>query len=176
VDPSSRRLRGLRLTNEGRDAMAIVGPGNDEMNLRDLPRRLEEVVDPFPGSDPPDVKGNRRLCGDPELGSQVAVSGGSLFRGREAVAAYVHLLRPKPVCNDSLALAFGRDDHSGRPAANAAVERGVQGALQCDLAQARLEHPERLEDVRNAREPVPRCRPGRHRIPKSEDVHDIGTR
>ena len=80
VDPARCGLGGLRLLEEGRGAMSIVGTSDDEMNRRDLLGRSKEVVDPFPGCEPADVKDDRRLRRNAELGSQAAVCDGSLLR------------------------------------------------------------------------------------------------
>ena len=131
--------------------MAIVGPGDDEVSLRDLPRRLEQVVDPFPGSDPSHVQDRRaslresrvRLAGRRSVGSSSGVG--------KAVATYVHLLWSKPACNYGLALALAtrrrplprrarRCGRASRPA-RASVHLAQAAAGTCRAARRRTELP-----------------------------------
>ena len=91
----------------------------------------------------------------------------------EAVAPRAHAIhrdaaRPHMLC---LALELD-DDRCG--AARAAVERRVERALERHLAQARLEHAQRLEDVGDAAHARPRSHARRDRIAEAEHVDDVG--
>ena len=92
----------------------------------------------------------------------------------EAVAANVHLRGIHTARDDVVAFALGCDDDRSSAARHTAVERRVERALEQDLAEPRLEHPERLEDVRDARDPAPRGGARRDGVAEAEHVHGVG--
>ena len=82
------------LTDEAVTPWRSSGPAMTRCDLRDLPRRLEQVLDPFPGSDP----ARRRGRPAPPRGCRAAPAARRSRRQPtglgKAVAAHVHLLAP----------------------------------------------------------------------------------
>jgi hypothetical protein len=72
-------------------------------------------------------------------------------------------------------LALGADDDGCRAGRDASIERRVERALEGHLAQAWLEHAQRLEDVGDAAHARPRSHTRRDRIAEAEHVDDVGS-
>ena len=139
-------------------SVTVVRPrDHDDVRLRDLARRLEQVLDPFAGRDPADVEDRAaRSSGMPSCARRAPFE----RRGGAARGSRCRERAPSPdrlrTRSTSSRLALGCDDDRSSAASHTAIERCVERALEHDLAQPRLEHAERLEDVRHAREPAPR--------------------
>ena len=155
-------------------SVPVVRPGDHEVGLGQLPNSREQMLDPLPGRDPADIENDRRCPRNAELRAKLAVRSpwrrarGSRCRGRAPFPPRT------PHAITSSRLALRRDDDSSRATSHASIERRVEHALQHHLPQPRLEHPQRLEHVRHAREPAPRGVTGRDRIAEAEHVHDVG--
>ena len=120
----------LRPLERRADPVAVVRPGDDEVCVRDLAGRLEQVLDPFAGRDPADVEDQRRGVGDAELRaqsrrSQVAGCGSGKPLPRTCTFAAIHAAR-----DDVVAFTLGCDDDRSRAARHAAVQRRVERALE----------------------------------------------
>ena len=151
------------------------GPGDDEVGIAESRRGgLEQVLDALACRDPADVEDERRVCGDAAAAraSRRSRRGGRRARGSRC-RARAPSRRSTPHAITRRASRSRRDDDRSSAARDAAVERRVERALEHHLAQPRLEHPERLEDVRDACEPAPRGGAGRDGIAEAEDVHDV---
>ena len=79
-DDRRRDAPGELPAQEGRDLLG-----------HDLPGRLDQMLDPLPCRDPPDVQDERRFRGNSKPFTQISV--GALERLRKAVAADANLLR-----------------------------------------------------------------------------------
>ncbi len=172
VDPAARRVVRLRSPQRLADTMTIVRPRDDDVRLRNLAGGSEQMLDPFACRDPADVEDQRRGVGDIQLRTQCAVRARRVRIG-EAVAANMHLRGIHAARDDVVALALGGDDDRSSAARDTSVERCVERTLEQDLAEPRLEHPERLEDVRDASDPAPRGGACRDRVAEAEHVHGV---
>ena len=173
VDPAARRVVRLRSPQRLADTVTVVGPRDDDVRLRQLARGREQVLDPFACRDPADVEdraARRRGCSSCARRPPFELAA---VRLGEAVAANVHLRGIHAARDDVVALALGGDDDRSSAARDTSVERCVERTLEQDLAEPRLEHPERLEDVRDASDPAPRGGARRDRVAEAEHVHGV---
>ena len=132
------------------------------------------MIDSFPPRDPAHVQDERRLRGNAEPSAKIAAPvGGHVVGVGEAVAADMCLRRRDAAGDHRIPLAVGRHDNCSCAASDPAVQRPVEQSFQQHLAEPRLEHAERFEDVRHVREAAPGCDPGRDRIAEAEDVRDV---
>ena len=155
-----------------RDPVAVVGPDQQEVGIRELLQRGHEVLDALPGGDPPDVEEHGRALRDAERGP---VGRLDLVRRRETVPAHVDpLARHHARRGHVLALEARGDDDGRRSGGHAAIERRVERLLQRHLPQPRAEHAQRLEHIGGPGEARPRGDGGRHRVAEAEHVHDVG--
>ena len=164
----------LRRVHELGRPVAIVRPGEDDVDGGQLAGHGQQVLDSLSGGDASHVENELRVCGKAEPLAQVGSS------RRRSSGAGKPLPRTRifsaPTSAQAATASPSRsrcDDHSRSAADDPAVERRVERALQQHLAQARLEHAERLEDVGHALEAAPGRDAGRDRIAEPEDVNDV---
>src|SRR5438034_1308026 len=129
---------------EKRHSVAVVRSDEHEMCVGNPPRRFLEMIDSFPCGETADVKDDRGALRNAQLRAD-PVQRAAEVRARKSIPAYAHAVHIDSARNDRIALSIGSNDNSRRGPRDAAIERRVERALQQNLAQAGLEHPERLE-------------------------------
>ena len=159
----------------GRDTVAVVRACEDQVRTRQLAHCGEQMLDPLARRDAPDVEDERRVRRDAETGSDPhGVRPQPFgFRVGKAIAAHVHLVPGHAAGDHVVSLPLRRRDDRRRSTGDPAVERRVERPFQEHLAQARLEHAEWLENVRDASDAAPGCGAGRDRVAEPEHVHDV---
>ena len=111
--------------------------------------------------------------GNAQLAAQNAAARRHPLGIREAVAPDADAVRRMAARSDVARLALRADDDGGSATCHAPVERRVEPSLERHLSQPRLEHPQRLEDVRDPPGSSPGGDAGRDRVAETEDVHDV---
>ena len=144
------------------------------MRLGNPAGRFEQMLDSLSRGDPAHVQDDRRLRGNAQVPAQVAVTFSRHLAGiGETVASDVHLRRPDAARDHGVAFPVRRHDDRSRTARDPAVQSRVQQSLQQHLPQSRLEHAERLEDVRHVRNAAPGSDSRRDRVAEAEHVRNI---
>ena len=169
-----RRRCDLRRSRPVDHAVPVVRPREHEVCAFELAHGVEQELDPLPGRDAAHVEDERCVLRDPELAPQPSVSG-RLERFGKAATAHPNALAGHPRAEHVLALDARGDDDRSRSLRHAPGDGRVEDPLEAHLAQARLEHAERLEDIRDAPGPRPGGDAGRDHVPEAEDVHDVRT-
>ena len=159
----------------GHQPVAAVRADDREVRVGEIAHQVDEQLQSFPTSDPADAQHERRVGVEPEALPKLAA--------RRVVGDVGKAVRPDadpPVVDAArevlVALDVRRRHEPGGASRDMPYDGGVERALEPDLAQLRLVHPERLDQVRHAPVAAPAGDDRPERIPEPEDVRDVGSR